>query len=505
MGMVQGMVNQAAELTAAAPPAGGGFLLRNIAFLGGGQVATSALTLLWTLIVPRLLGPQGMGLILMAWSAVGILLAVAGLGLRTSLMREIAMEPRRAPRLVGTGIIIRASSVVICVALTALYIQMGHFHGQAVVVLYLAAGVAVCTLLVEPIQAAFQAIERMEYLVYADVLNKALLAGCGIALVVIGFRTTAMVALMFGAAAVVLILSLRWSRRYFRIDWRVEPSEIRTALRDGLPYWTFGLFWNLYLWIDSAMLALMTPLMVVGWYSAPTKLFGTLMVIPTILSPAWLPRLISAFKAGPDRLKAVSRIPTEQIIVLGLPLSIGAALIAGPLITLLYGPAFAPSVPVFVILCFTVLPTYFNIITNQILVAIKRQVVWTRALALAAVVNPCINFVLIHECQRRLGNGAIGAALSFLVTELVLNAIAFAVIRRYLHRESLSRVGRSALATLGMALAVYTAQRLGLAVQVAAGVLTFGALALLFRLPTVEEKRGAERLLRRYLLPKTAR
>jgi O-antigen/teichoic acid export membrane protein len=487
------VLDSTAELASPLAPRGNP-ILRNVAFLGGGQIATSTLTTIWTLVVPRLLGPRGMGLILMAWSAAGILVAVAGLGLRTSLLREIAMEPQRAPRLVGIGTAIRASSLLICLVMTAIYIRVGHFDAEAAVVLYLAAGVAMCTLLAEPVQAAFQAIERMEYLAYADVVNKALLTGCGIALVLIGFRTTALVALMFGASAVVLALSLSWSRRYFRIDWRVEASEVRRVIRDGFPYWTFGLFWYLYFWIDSAMLALMTPLAVVGWYSGPTKLFGTLMVIPTILTPAWLPRMVSAFKDSPDRLKQVSRTLIEEMIILGLPTSVGAALIAGPLIRLLYGPAFDPSVPVFVILCLCVIPTYFNIIANQILVAINRQIVWTRVLALASVINVSLNFVLIQQFQRAVGNGAIGAALSFLLTELVLNAFALAVIHRYLHRETLSRVARGAVATLGMAAVVYAVGRFGIAAQVAAGILTFSLLAVLLSVPTQAEKREVGRL-----------
>jgi O-antigen/teichoic acid export membrane protein len=207
--------------------------------------------------------------------------------------------------------------------------------------------------------------------------------------------------------------------------------------------------------------------------------------------------MVSAFKDGEARLKQVSRTLIEEIIILGLPASVGAALIAGPLIRLLYGPAFDPSIPVFVILALCTIPTYFNIIANQILVAINRQIIWTKVLVLASVVNVALNLVLIQQFQRRLGNGGIGAALSFLLTELVLNAIAFAVVHRYLHRESLSRVGRSALATLGMAVVVYAVGRFGLAAQVAAGILSFGLFALLLSVPTQSEKREFNRLLSR--------
>jgi O-antigen/teichoic acid export membrane protein len=489
------MLSEARE--PAIPPAPSGRILRNVGLLSGSQLITSTLTLAWTLIVPRLLTPAGMGLIVMAWSAAGIFQAVGGLGIRTLLVREIAMDPQRAPRLLGASMIARAVSILPCAVLTAVYVHLGHFDSQQTLVLYLAIGVAACLLFLELLQAAFQAIERMEYLAYADVLNKALLTACGIALALIGFRAITLVGLMLGGAAVALALSLRWSRQFFRIDWRVELSEIRSVIVGGIPYWTYGLFFSLYLWLDAAMLAVMTPIAVVGWYGGPTKLFGSLMVVPAILSMAWLPRLVSAFKHGPDYLKMVTRTPTEQILILGLPASIGAALIASPLITLLYGPAFAPAGPVFTILALAALPTYFNIIANQILIATNRQVIWTKALALASVVNLALNIALIQAFQRRLGNGAIGAALSLLLTELVLFGIAVVVIHPYLHRESVVRVGRSALATLGMAVMVLAVAPFGLAAQVVTGLLSFGVLALLLRVPTPEEHRELERLVSR--------
>jgi O-antigen/teichoic acid export membrane protein len=403
--------------------------------------------------------------------------------------------------LLGAGMIVRAVTLLPCVALTALYIHLGHFGGQQALVLYLATGVAACLLFLEPLQAAFQAIERMEYLAYGDVLNKALLTGCGIALVLVGFRATTLVGLMFAAVAVVLALSFRWIRPYFHIDWRVTLAEIRALIVNGLPYWTYGLFFSLYLWLDAAMLAVMTPIAVVGWYGGPTKLFGTLMFVPAILSTAWLPRLVSAFKHGPDHLKMVTRTPMEQIMILGLPASIGAALTATPLIKLLYGPAFAPAGPVFSILALAAVPTYFNIIANQILVATNRQVIWTKALALASVVNLALNFVLIRAFQDRLGNGAIGAALSLLLTELVLVGVALVVIHHYLQWQSVLRVGRSGLATLGMAVLVLAVAPFGLAIQVAGGLLSFAVLALLLRVPTPEEHREFDRLLSRLMRP----
>jgi O-antigen/teichoic acid export membrane protein len=488
------MVNPAIE-PAPAPPSSADRIFRNVVYLSGSLVATSIMTTLWTLFVPRRIGPHGMGLIVMAWSAINIFQAVGSFGMRTLLVREIAADPRRAPELLGSAIIVRLVSIVPFLAITGLYVRLGHFGAEQALVLYLATGVAVCILLADPFMAAFQAIERMKYLAFFDVLNKTLLSAFGIALVVMGFHATALVALMLVAAAAVLVLSIVWSRRYFTTNWHGEPARLVALITDSLPYWGYALFSNFYLWVGSALLAVLVDTRVVGYYGGPSKLLGTLMFVPVILSMAWLPKLVTAFTESPERLKQVARMPTEQMLVLSLPVSVGAALVADPLIRFLYGPEFVPSVAVFIVLTLSVVPTYFNWAAYQILVACKRQGAWTKALAFVSIVNPALNLLLIPEFQRRYGNGAIGAALSFLITELLLLGIAVVVIHPFLHRETLSRVLKSALATLAMAGAVSLVGG-GLAVKVGVGAATFLGLALLLRIATEEEIRVVRRQLR---------
>jgi O-antigen/teichoic acid export membrane protein len=469
---------------------------KNVTLLSGSLVATSLLTALWTLVVPRRLGPDGMGFIVIAWSATNIFQALGSLGLRNFMVRELAADWRRAPQLVGSAIMLRLAAVVPFFAVVAVYLRLGHFEAAHALVLYLATAIALFTLLCDPLLSALWAIERLEYQAYADVINKALLSLCGIVLVLLGFGATAFVALMAFAAAVVLGLSFVWSRRYFTIDWQIRPSLLRQIVRDSLPYWSYALFSSFYLWVDSAMLAVLTSTAIVGWYGGPTKLFGFMMFIPVIVLTAWLPRLVAAFTESPERLREVARVPTEQIMILSLPVGVGALLVADPLIRTLYGHAFDGSVPVFAILALAVPATYFNIVAYQILVAAKRQITWTKAIIVASVANPALNLLLIRVFQHRFQNGAIGAALSFMLTEWALTVVGLLVVRQFLQSHTLSTLARSALATIGMAVGVVAARPLGLIAQIVVGALSFAILAVLFRVVTPDDVRNFGRQLR---------
>ena len=80
---------------------------RNVAALASGQAVTWSMTLIWTLVVPRALGPTGMGIIVTAWAVTGVLGIVLGLGTRNYLVREIVVRPASASRLIGSALVLR--------------------------------------------------------------------------------------------------------------------------------------------------------------------------------------------------------------------------------------------------------------------------------------------------------------------------------------------------------------------------------------------------------------
>src|SRR3954469_2092734 len=236
------------------PQEDGGRLGRNLTALLGGQAVTWSMTLLWTLIVPRALGPAGLGLLVTAMSVCGVVSLVLGLGTRTYIMREIVVDPASAPRLIGTGIVLRLISAPLFAIALLLYAHFADYDHTARLVLYLVGGATILTLLAEPMQAGFQGIERMQYLAYSDVLNKSSLGLIGIAVVLVGFGAVGIAANMALVAAVVVVLNYYWLRRFFRIDLRTRFGQLVSMAKASLPYWTYGVFGMVYLWIDTIML-----------------------------------------------------------------------------------------------------------------------------------------------------------------------------------------------------------------------------------------------------------
>jgi O-antigen/teichoic acid export membrane protein len=475
-----------AEGDAAAPS--GVRMRRNASALAGGQLVTWTMTLLWTLVVPRALGPAGLGIFVAALSVSGVFGIVLGLGTRTYLVREIVMDRTAAPGLVGSAIVLRLALTPIFAVAVVVYAWLAGQDHEEVLVLYLVAAATALTLLAEPMQAGFQAIERMKYLAYSDVINKSSQGLLGIALVLVGFRTVGIAATMAVVAGLVIALNAFWLRRFLAIDLRTSVRRLADMARESAAYWAFGVFSMLYLWIDTIMLSLMTDQKVVGWYGAPIRLFQTLMVIPVLTSTVWLPRLVAAFKESPGRLHQTARVPLELVLLLSVPISAGTAMLADPGIHLLYGSAYAKAVPVMIILGFCFPPMYLNIVLSTIVVAAKRQMAWTKVMALATVLNPPLNLVLIPLTEHRYGNGAIGAAISLLLTELIIVAVGFAIVGPgVLDRPAIRRCALATIASAAMFGVAFVARPLGTPIAIAAGCLTLVILTLTLRIATPEE------------------
>jgi O-antigen/teichoic acid export membrane protein len=469
-------------------PEAGGRLGRNVTALAGGQLVTWTMTLAWTLVVPRLLGPAAIGLIVTAWSVTGILAIALGFGTRNYLVRAIVVDPKQAPPLVATATVLRIMLSPVFLVAVVVYAHFAHYGHEGTLVLYLAGGATILTLLAEPMQAAFQAIERMEYLAISDVINKSVQGLLGIVLAIAGLGAVGFAGCWLVMSGVVLVLDALWLAPYVRLGLRTTVSRLISMARESVAYWAFGLFFMIYLWIDTAMLSLITNPTVVGWYGVPTKIFQTLMFVPVLFSTAWLPRLVSVFERAPEELGRAARTPIELTLLLGLPIGALMATAAEPLIHIVYGSRYAHAVPVMVILGLCVAPMYFNIMLSQVLIAAKRQVVWTWLMAGATVINPAVNAVLIPLTQDRYGNGAIGAAISLLVTELLIVAAGLVLGGRGLmDRGGLRRLVLTAFASAAMWATGFALRPLGAVPSLAAAGAVFVLLAVVLRLVTADE------------------
>ena len=494
----------------ASPARESGRVGRNLANLGAGQLFTWTMTLAWTLVVPRLLGPGGVGLILTGMSVAGVLQIFFGAGTGVYVAREIVVSPARAARLVATATLARLLVAPVFLGAIVIWAALANYSTEGNVVLYLSGAATVLYLLAEPMQSFFQATERMHYMALGDAIYKAAQGLAGIVVTLLGFGALGFAGCWVVAAGIVLLMSAHWVRRYTRLEFRTTWREIREVARGSIVYWTAGVFYMIYLWIDTAMLSLMTNPTVVGWYGVPSRLFGTMLFVPTVFSAAWFPRLVQAFQGSRHELHKAARVPVELVLCLALPIAALIAAAASPVIHLVYGPAYANAVPVLIILGFALIPMYLNIMLAGVCYAANRQRHWTWLMVGATLGNPALNAFLIPLTQHRFGNGAIGAAIALAGTEAVIACAGYVIAgRQVLGFSSVRRVCLAGLASGGMWVVVHMLRSTGPIVSLAAGGAALIILAVTLGVITRDERRQlrvwATRAIRKVPVPRRGR
>ncbi len=469
---------------------GAGRLVRNVALLLSSQLVIWVVTFVSNVFVPRGLGPARMGQLTVATSVGLILDTVFALGYGALMVKEIARDNSRAPGLVGTALTTRALLLLPATGTVAALTVAIHAGPDLTVLIWLAAAGTFVGLFVGPFNAGLQALERMEYTAISNALGRTVVAVASIVLVALHYGPGHILGLTIAVSALLVVLFWWWSRSVFRIDWSWDLGRARHLVLGSLPYWSTGLLLSFYMWIDALMLSAMAPITVVGWYSVPVKLFAALLFFPTILSTAYLPRLSRAYPAGPEALGREARRFLELALCVSFPITAGLLLVGWQLIWVLYGRAYLQSVPVLTVIALSLVPTYLNIVSNQVLIAANRQLYWTYVMIGASIVNPLLNLFLIRATQAQFGNGALGAAVALLVTEVGMAVVGLALLVPLLRWSTASRLARAAAATLVMAGVVWLASRhTGLSGMVAGGGLSFTVAALAFGVVRPDERR----------------
>jgi O-antigen/teichoic acid export membrane protein len=402
------------------------------------------------------------------------------------------------PRIVASAITARALAAPVFFGAMAVYVHVRHFGGQESLVFYIVGAAGLTVLLTEPILAAFQAVERMGYVAAANVVMTAGTGLAGIALVLAGFRLVALAITGLAISVFALLLASYWGRRAALVGMRTDRARVRELARGSLPFWSTTIAFTFYLMIDSVILSIMEPSAVVGWYGVATRLFGTFLFVPSIIGTAWYPRLVTAFKEDGSRFADTARPYVEILAVISIPLCAAIAIGAKQAVQLLYGPAYAHAVPVLVVLAFCVPLTYLGTALYQVLCAVNRPIVMTKYLIVTCGLNVALNIVFIPMFGRVAGNGAMGSAVSLLVTEVFMTSCLFVAIgRRVANRGFWTRILRTTTAALLAGGARLVSSPLGSTPSFSLTALAFVAGALALGVPTASERAALKAVLRR--------
>ena len=465
-------------------------LRKNMTHLLVYQVLTWVVTFLFLIVGPRKLGADAMGAFGYSVAYVGFFQLVAGLGTNALLIRDVARDRTMISQLVYNAVLLKvATSIIVPVIGISFAYAIGNRGDRMTLIVLGFFAMAFAT----TAEVAFGALGGMEIIAkpaFLGVVQLYIANGIGVLAIILGYDVIVYGAIVTFAAFVPLVASFAMLRPYVHRPMHYDRRIMRHLLRDGVPLMTLTVLNAIYGTIDVPILGAITTDTEVGWYTVAYRWVGIPIFITTAVVTSYFPRF-SAHGAPmtPEFPRYVNQA-VRIVMLAAVPCSIGLGMVADDLVRLVYEPEFYNSTVLIQILSFHIPLAAMDTVLATALIAANRQRRYLYVSLMAAALNPIACVLLIHWADSRYGNGAIGAALVTVATELFILIGALRLrTTGVLDWATTRNLGLILLAGGAMVPVLIVGGSLPLIVQVALGAATYPIALLLFRAVSLDEIR----------------
>ncbi len=469
--------------------AGRSSIKRNVAHMLSSQLVTWSLALVLAIVQPRFLGPATQGRMRLAFSLWTIASVVIALGTSLYLNLETARRGRAALTLVGPIIVLRLLTFSAATVLFAVGAVIGGADREFVWILTLFGLTIALSTVSEVYSALFIGLERMAAPALVNIITRffgtvaavvVLFAGGG----AIGVLVVAVVANVFGLALIV-----RAMHRVVDVPLHVGRSQWSTIVRGSVAFMVAGGVLTLYQQVDTVVIALFVEEEALGWYATADALFGTLLFLPTILCSTIFPTLGRLHEHDPEGLVSLVRRTFATLTLVAVPIGLGTVVVAHQAAPLLYGEKFRETGPVLAVLGVVLIVTAVTILLGTVAMATGRQRFWNTVMFAGVLMTVPLDLVLVPWADRTYDNGAIGGALAYVVTEVMMLTVGLWKIAPFLvDRHTMSRVARILLAGCLLVAAAWPTRGSVLVLPVSVGAVVFVVAVLALRVLSDEER-----------------
>lgn len=394
-------------------------ILNNTKTMFAAQIITWTSSFFLMMFLPRSLGADDYGSLYFAISVTTLGGLIIDLGLSNFFVKEAARDKTKVNTIFMNGTALRIAVWLIAMAVMFLYFSItGHSSNMLSLLLILGFQKLLETIS-DLVHRVFQSYERLGYRSIAVIIERVSLAVITILMLISGFGVITVALIMALSTFLNFITSIYLLPRLVILKLKITPSSWMKLMRGSLPFLISTFFSFVYYRIDVIMLASMTNESVVGWYGAPYKLFDTMMFFPSILQMAVFPVFARLWKQSPKDFVLYARRSLDATVIVGFAITFCLISLAHPIVDFLFGlKHYVNSVILLQILALTLPLVYANFIFGTVDTTSDKQKELSIVSIISTFINIGLNFWLIPLFQRSTGNGATGAAIATLITEI---------------------------------------------------------------------------------------
>jgi len=393
------------------PPTSG--LHRN--FLYAAASSGSAVLLLAVLVLAgRILGEEVFGQFSWVISLATIGEALMDWGLHQVAIRAVAREHSSAGAVFRSSLALKVAPSIVTVVVLTLIGRWAKSEPDVRLACALLAISAVMRSYLLTIRGVLQGLERFSWDTAIVLIDRILLLAFSAAVLLSGGRLVALAWAFVAARTVAIIVAFAIARGHIG---SLTPSFDMDLWRDlgqrALPLGAFLILLNLYSYVDTVMLGVMSTDAETGLYSAAYRIYEGVTYGAAVLSAVLTPRLSSEFVRDKARFSSLARLGFWTSVGLAAVLGLVTAALAPWALRVLFHAPYVPAARTLRILSAGLVVVFPIWILQAIAIATATERVLLTTTAIGVIVNVSANLVLIPAAGRD------GAALATVVGETI--------------------------------------------------------------------------------------
>jgi len=330
-------------------------ILKSSALIGGSSIINVLLGVVRTKVMAVLIGTEGMGLFGAFSSVTALVGGIAGMGINTSGVRQIAAamasnDPQRTARTIVTirraAFFLGSLGMLSLLALSKPIAQATFGNPQQALALALLSVTILCSAVTAGQTALLQGHRRIGDLAALNVWGSVFGTAISIPLIFL-LRAQGIVPVLVAVSALALLTSWWYARRVktprITLCWSEFCTELRSLVGLGMVFMSAGLMMSAVSYLTRVLVIHQMSLEASGLYQAAWTLSSVYVgFILSAMGADYYPRLT----AVANDHKLVDRLVNEQTevsLLLALPGVLGTLAFAPGVLHLLYSPHFAPA------------------------------------------------------------------------------------------------------------------------------------------------------------------
>lgn len=399
---------------------------KNTTFLTSAYIWQRLLSFVYFVLVARFIGVENLGKYTFAISFVTLFSVLIELGLNQALIRESAKFKDKSTNYLSSILGVKVIATIIVYALVVVTINLLHYPALTKMLVYLAGIQMIFDQFANTFWGVFRGAENLKWESASVAINQVIILVVGLVVLflrlslgwlMLPFIAASLFSCLFAAISVRKVLKIKYSISF---DWPTIAFLFKLAVFFAL----ISIFSRVYGYIDTVMLSKLAGDVAVGLYSVAMKIPFALQFIPLALSAAIFPAFSRHFIHDQRQLKLTFDRVMKFLVIIVIPISVGVAVLARPIILFFYGVEYLPAVLPLQILMLGLVFVFLNFPLGSLLNGCDRQGINTVLVGSTMAFNIALNIFLIPRYS------FVGASVAFLCSHACLFFASLIVARR---------------------------------------------------------------------------